>query len=281
MELHDYALLPLALAQLLGHRDGRLLVIAADSARADALSSALDSYMKLMGDKRLIVPLQELVLGKYQWVPENEAGRCAALEVALKGTPAVFLATVPALLSKCVSPKGFQKRTFTLKKGETVDLEELVKRLVSLDYDNEFEVQQPGVFARRGGILDIYSPLYDAPVRLEFWGDEIDSMKFFMPDTQRSFKDLDEIRIVPRGMAVIDADEKEEAWVRDYFTDDVPFVLCGPDLIEEHLLAYSEEDVRNVWKTMLDKAKGTVSLITEPVETTVCTVYRPKKVGTC
>ncbi|MCR4574688.1 MAG: transcription-repair coupling factor [Lentisphaeria bacterium] len=269
MELHDYDLLPLALAQLLGHREGSLLVIAADSARADALSSALDSYMKLMGDKRLIVPLQELVLGKYQWVPENEAGRCAALEVALKGTPAIFLATVPALLSKCISPKGFQKRTFTLKKGDSIDLEELVKRLVSLDYDNEFEVQQPGEFARRGGILDIYSPLYDTPVRLEFWGDEIDSMKFFMPDSQRSFKDVDEIRIVPRGMAVIEADEKEEAWVRDYFTNDIPFVLCGPDLIEEHLLAYSEEDVRNVWKTMLDKAKGTVSMITEPVETMV------------
>ena len=266
LALHDYALVPLALSQVLAHREGSLLIIAADSARADALGAALDCYMKLMGDKRLLVPLQELVLGKYQWVPENEAGRCAALEVALKGTPAVFLATVPALLSKCISPKGFQKRTFTLKKGDTVDLEELVKRLVSLDYDNEFEVQQPGEFARRGGILDIYSPLYETPIRLDFWGDEIDSMKFFMPDTQRSFKDVNEIRIVPRGMAVIEADETEETWVRDYFSDDIPFVLCGPDLIEEHLLAYSEENIRNVWAKMLSDAKGTVTLITGPGE---------------
>ena len=267
LALHDYALVPLALTQVLAHRSGSLLVIAADSARADSLGVAIGSYMKLMDDRRPVVPLQELVLGKHQWVPENEAGRCAALEVALKGTPAIFIATVPALLSKCISPKGFRQRTFTLKKGDTVDLEELVKRLVSLDYDNEFEVQQPGEFARRGGILDIYSPLYDAPVRLEFWGDEIDSMKFFMPDSQRSFRDLDELRIVPRGMAVIDAQNMEETWVRDYFSADVPFVLCGPDLIEEHLLAYSEEEVRNVWTKVLSDAKGTVSLITEPGET--------------
>ena len=166
LALHDYALVPLALAEVLAHREGSLLVIAADSARADSLGIAIGSYMKLMDDRRPVVPLQELVLGKHQWVPENEAERCAALEVALKGTAAIFIATVPALLSKCISPKGFRQRTFSLKKGDTVDLEELVKRLVSLDYDNEFEVQQPGEFARRGGSLDIYSPLYDAPVRL-------------------------------------------------------------------------------------------------------------------
>ncbi|NLG14550.1 MAG: transcription-repair coupling factor [Lentisphaerae bacterium] len=269
--LHDYSLVPIALSMVLSYRRDRVLVIAADSSRAEVLCSGLGSYLKLLGDERPIVPVEELVLGRHQWVPENEAGRCAALELALSGRPAIFVSTVPALMSRSITPKGFTKRTFTLRRGESIDLDELCRRLVELDYDNEFQVQQPGEFSRRGGILDIYSPLYDAPVRLEFWGDEIDSIRFFLPDSQCSFKDIEEVRVVPRGKAVLEAEESESAWVRDYFPGSVPFVLCGPDLIEAHLREYSEEHVRKVWAKTLSGAKGTVSLITEPGESSLKT----------
>lgn len=266
MALHDAALVPAALVQVLASRKDTILIVAPDQGKADTIGTTLSAYMKIIGDKRTLVPVNELTLGRNQWVPENEASRCAALELALSGKPAVFLATAQVLMSSTLSPKGFTKRIFSLKKGDSWDLDELKKRLVELDYDNEFEVQTPGEFAHRGGILDIYSPLYDAPVRLEFWGDEIDSMRFFLPDTQRSFKDVDEIRIVPRGMAVLDADENEQALVSDFFADDVPLVLCGPDTIREHLKEYGDAAMQTAWEKTLSNAKGTISLITEPDE---------------
>ena len=73
--LHDYSLVPIALSMVLSYRRDRVLVIAADSSRAEVLCSGLGSYLKLLGDERPIVPVEELVLGRHQLVPENEAGR--------------------------------------------------------------------------------------------------------------------------------------------------------------------------------------------------------------
>ncbi|MBP5639076.1 MAG: transcription-repair coupling factor [Victivallales bacterium] len=269
LALHDYSLVPAALALVLKNRTGRLLVVTADQGKADQLNSDISAYMKLLGDSRPLIPVNELTLGKNQYVPENEAGRCAALEAALDGYPAIFITTVPVLLSKTLSPKGFAKRIFSLKKGQTISPEELAKKLVELDYDNEFEVQMPGEFAHRGGILDIYSPLYDAPVRLEFWGDEIDNMRFFLPETQRSFKEVNEIRVIPRGAAVLDAEDSEKALVRDFFPSDITMVLCGPDLINEHLRSFFNDAGIEAWSKWVTSASGVISLITEPGESSI------------
>ncbi|HOG50864.1 MAG TPA: hypothetical protein PKY10_09755, partial [Lentisphaeria bacterium] len=226
LALYDEDLLSAGLAQVLASRnDGSLIVVTSDSSRLDAVAASLESFRKLLGDDRLVIPLPEVALNRQQWAPENEAGRCAALEAALSGKPAIYVTTATVLMSATISPTGFQERTFTLRRGDEIDLESLAKRLVDLDYDIEFEVRNPGEFSRRGGIIDIYSPLYDAPVRLEFWGDEIDRMRFFMPDSQVSFRDVEELRIVPRGIAVLVAPEEDSSTVLAYFPPKTPLVL--------------------------------------------------------
>ncbi len=264
--LHDQALVPAALAAISKTCTDRLLVLVPDSASAEALGGQLETLLALLGDIRPVISLPEINAGRRQWIPENEAGRCAALECALDGKPAVFLSTPMALMSRTVAPNLFQKRTFTLRKGDTMPPEELAKRLVELDYDNEFEVQTPGEFARRGGIMDIYSPLYDAPVRLEFWGDEIDSMRYFLPDTQRSFKELAEIRVVPRGMAVLAAEEGESTELAAYFPEPLPVVICSEDLLEEHLHQFAYEDVIEKWEAFCEGRSSVIRLITAPGE---------------
>ena len=218
---------------------------------------------KLLDDDRLVIPLWKSP--QPPAVGAEEAGRCAALEAALSGKPAIYVTTATVLMSATISPTGFQERTFTLRRGDEVDLESLAKRLVDLDYDNEFEVRNPGEFSRRGGIIDIYSPLYDAPVRLEFWGNEIDRMRFFMPDSQMSFRDTDELRIVPRGIAVLAAPEEDSSTVLAFFPPDTPLVLCDPEDIAEHLETYSEDELQAQWQDVLATA-ATVQLLTGPAE---------------
>ena len=85
----------------------------------------------------------------------------------------------------------------TLRRGEEVDVEVLTGHLASVGYTQMDLVEMPGQFTRRGGILDVYSPEADRPVRIEFFGDEIETIRKFDPETQRSQVGLDETQLLP------------------------------------------------------------------------------------
>jgi transcription-repair coupling factor (superfamily II helicase) len=85
----------------------------------------------------------------------------------------------------------------TLRRGEEIDIDALITHLSSVGYTANDIVEMPGQFTRRGGILDVYSPEVDRPVRVEFFGDEIDSIRKFDPESQRSSTPLDEAVLLP------------------------------------------------------------------------------------
>ncbi len=266
--LHDEALVPLTLVRVLANRPGRAAVVVADSQRADSVLAGLGALLPAAGDARPVVLVPEVVSGRRgQWVPENEAGRCAALARALNGEDAVFVVTGQGLLTPALRPDAFAERVFTLHRGQSgCSPEALARRLVALDYDHEFEVHAPGEFARRGGILDIYSPLYEAPVRLEFFGDEIESMRLFVPDTQRSFREIDEIRIVPRGAIVAEPEPSREGSFLDYLGAGVPLLVCGPGEIREHLERFGDPEQAAAWRALFQGGAEVVELVTEAGE---------------
>ena len=258
--LSGSALLPVVLTRVFQHREGCLLVVVSDSLRAERLADALGAFREISGEKRAIISIPEVSTGRQQWVPENEAGRCAALESLLSGQAAIYLATAQVLLNPTLSPKEFLQRIFSIRKGDQISQEDLARRLTELDYDHEYEVQAPGEFARRGGIFDIYSPLYDYPVRLEFWGNEIDSIRYFQPDSQRSGDMLEEVRIIPRGAAVLAADEPDNALVWDYFDAKTPLITCAPHSIEEHLREFAGEEVLTQWQERYQHSPENIEL---------------------
>lgn len=90
-----------------------------------------------------------------------------------------------------------RERVIRLNNTETTNFEELVKKLAFLGYDREVQIEGPGQFAVRGGILDVFPLTEEVPVRIEFWGDEIDSIRTFDVDSQRSIENLEEIEIYP------------------------------------------------------------------------------------
>ena len=88
-------------------------------------------------------------------------------------------------------------RIRVLKLGDTVDFEQLKKDMVLLGYEREEQIEGPGQFAVRGGIMDIYPLTEEVPIRVELWGDEIDSIRTFDVESQRSIENLEEITIYP------------------------------------------------------------------------------------
>ena len=262
--VYDNALVPPALLNTIQNREGSILIVIPDAAQLEYAASSLDDLCGIIGETRPIVPLPEVSPSRRMWIPENEAGRCAALEMALSGTPAIYLTTASVLLSSTLAPKSFKSSSFTLKKGDSIAPAKLAEKLVELDYDNEIEVQTPGEFSRRGGIFDVYSPLYEAPVRIEFWGDEIDSLRFFQPDTQRSFEEAEELRIVPRGTAVLEADGQATAKIRDFFPKNIQAILVNQPSISEHIATYLDAEALSSWEKTEKGFQSPIQIVTRP-----------------
>ncbi|MDR1329907.1 MAG: DEAD/DEAH box helicase, partial [Oscillospiraceae bacterium] len=98
---------------------------------------------------------------------------------------AVIVTTAWALMQRAIPQDILKSSVFTLSPGETRDIDELCARLTELGYSHSEQADSCGQFARRGGIVDIFSPAHSEPVRAEFFGDEIDSLSFFDASTQR------------------------------------------------------------------------------------------------
>ncbi len=103
-------------------------------------------------------------------------------------SPPVIIASARALMTRSIPRRDFLKATRILRSGQTTPVEELIRSWVSLGYEPANIVISPGRFARRGGILDIWPPADQQPTRIEFFGDEIETLRPFDPTTQRTLR---------------------------------------------------------------------------------------------
>lgn len=109
----------------------------------------------------------------------------------------LVVASVAAAAQKTIDRDAFESSTHTLSRGQTVDPESVVEQWRRMGYRVEPTVDVPGLVSRRGGIIDIYPLGADAPARIELWGDEIDSIRLFDPETQRSTELVDSVTVIP------------------------------------------------------------------------------------
>ncbi len=119
------------------------------------------------------------------------------------------LVTYPeALFEKVVNPKTLSGNMISIKVTETLNVEKLMEQFVSLGFKREDFVYEPGQFAMRGGILDIYSFGNEHPYRIELFGDEVDSIRLFNPETQLSERKLLSVSILPNIETSFETKEK-------------------------------------------------------------------------
>ncbi len=132
-------------------------------------------------------------VGSRDW----ERSRLAALYALAQGEAPVVVATVDGLMARTLPPETLRSLALTLEVGGQADLGALAERLLSAGYTRCEQVEGVGQFALRGGILDVFSPLMDQPVRCEFFDDEIDCMGAFDPASQRRTRNVSSARILP------------------------------------------------------------------------------------
>lgn len=103
-----------------------------------------------------------------------------------------------------VKPEVLKSARFTLKTGDSADTSELAERLINAGYTRSQLCEGLGQFSVRGGIFDLFPVNSEKPCRIEFWGDEIDSISYFDPETQRREENADEIEISPAAEVMFD-----------------------------------------------------------------------------
>ncbi len=168
-----------------------VIVIVADNKAAEALDPLLKAGCELTGavDPARVVrfPAHDVLpFENLSPHPDVQEQRAAALWKLSTGAVDILIAPVESAAMRLFDPEYYAGLAVTLKRGEEVDIEVLAAHLASVGYTRMDLVEMPGQFTRRGGILDVYSPEADRPVRIEFFGDEIETIRKFEPETQRS-----------------------------------------------------------------------------------------------
>jgi transcription-repair coupling factor (superfamily II helicase) len=147
------------------------------------------------------------------------------------GTPLMAVAPLRSLLQYVVNQKRLAEDSLVIKSGEEYALDELLGRFISMGYVREAMVEHRGDISLRGGILDVFPISSELPYRVEFFGDEVDSIRRFEPETQRSISHESEVHILPRSeKALLSAKDNANRFtaLTDYFPKDTIVVLDEP-----------------------------------------------------
>jgi len=179
-----------------------LIVIVSDNRAAEDLLPVLQGFAELTGatDPESIVTLPTRDVLPFQNLsphPEIQEERATALWKIATGAVSLVVAPIAATTIRLASTEYYTDLARTIRRGETFDIEALVEHLNTVGYSAADVVEMPGQYALRGGILDVYSPEADRPVRVEFFGDEVESIRKFDPATQRSSSPADEALLLP------------------------------------------------------------------------------------
>ncbi len=181
-------------ASVYGHTKRRMLIITQDEATAASLRDDLLS----LGVDALLFPSRDYNTARVTgYSKEYEHKRIYTLSRVLDGAFGVVLAPIDAAVQYTLPPETLKENVTTVRVGDTVDLARLNRLLVSQGYVKCELCEGVGQFAVRGGIIDIFATGSSAPVRIELWGDEVDSISYFDVHSQRRSENTEEIKIFP------------------------------------------------------------------------------------
>lgn len=196
---------------------GPILLIVSSQNRAMALSGDISFFC----DKPVFAmpPRENLFMSYSAKSRENTLKRIEILKSMEAGEDIIVIAATPALMRKLPPVGIYNQNKIKLRLSDIIKPEELKKSIVKLGYEPMSMVESIGEFSSRGGIFDFYSPSQKHPVRIEFFGDEIDSIRTFDIETQRSVQSLDEITIYPARDIYLDREQFDKVAsriIKDY-----------------------------------------------------------------
>lgn len=185
---------------------GSRLVLTPDEPAAVRMAEDLNRFYG--EEKAVVFPTREFSFREVEGVSrEYEFARLRVLESLAWGEEMVVVASAEAALQRTIPPETLRQHCTTLTAGQSISPEEVIARLLAAGYERRDQVDGVCQFSQRGGIIDFYPPHMPDPFRLEFWGDEIDSIAVFKTDTQRREDNCKRCMITPAREVLYDSPE--------------------------------------------------------------------------
>ena len=277
-ETHIGGLADAAKALVVAHTAEALLrpvvLLTTTNERAEALGEATDYFLRALGRRPAEATQVLPALDVTPWdgrLPHGEIReeRAATLWRAARGHLSVIVAPAGSALLRYSPARAYQELARTVSDDEELELETLVGFLQAAGYQREQTVAMPGQFALRGGIVDVFAPEGQYPVRIELLGDTVESLREFNPETQRSVRPVERVTLLPLVEAGGNAerewpgtqgggDERRSATLFQLLSEPVVLVDEPEDVRE------AAEDFRERWVSAYgDRGAGATD---EPVE---------------
>ena len=143
-----------------------------------------------------------------------ETERLKTIKSLLDQEGGTVVTTMTAGMEYVQSLSVYEKSRRHIREGAQVDLEELCRALADMGYERQSQVEQPGQYSVRGGILDIYPPTGDCPYRVELWGDEVDTIRSFDVESQRSIERMEELTIFSAMEIILNEEQMRQGFER-------------------------------------------------------------------
>ncbi|MGD9568891.1 MAG: transcription-repair coupling factor [Sedimentibacter sp.] len=189
---------------LLDSTANKILLITSNETKAKKYEEEIKAYT-VNGDR---LQAKEFLLYNVDALSKDiEYKRADTLDKILHSKKSVVTASINSIITRVMPKARFKDSIIELKYGNSYDLNELRSNLVNLKYERVDAIEGVGQFSVRGGIIDIFSPSEPYPVRIEFFDDEVDSIRSIDLKTQRSVKNLKSIRIIPCSDLIFQKDE--------------------------------------------------------------------------
>ena len=181
-----------------------LLIITDDEAGAKRICDDINEMYAVSRNENetaaYIYPAKDITLARVESVSkEYEYQRLCVLARLIDGSCKIVCASAEAVMQRTIPPDVLADRTIKLSRDTSVQLPDLISRLIAAGYTRCDKVESPSQFSVRGSIADIFPVQEKMPVRMELWDDEIDSFAYFDPETQRRTEQIDELIIPPAG----------------------------------------------------------------------------------
>jgi transcription-repair coupling factor (superfamily II helicase) len=238
-------------------RSARLPVLAAIYAELKVpillLTDRTDRALTLFDELALLAPSAERLLfpepgplyyENFPWGERTRRDRLLALtELASyhipgaksPSTPPLIIAPARGAMTRTLPRRDFLKTVRILRVNQSIPLEQLIHQLIILGYEPENTVISPGQFAHRGGIIDLWPPAEPEPVRMDFFGDEIDSIRVFEPATQRSTRKIGEMLVSPAREFILPDNPQTNIESEPYTEFHIPVLHTSPASLLDYL----------------------------------------------
>ncbi len=197
---------PPVIAALQEDGAGPILVVAGKPERARLIVDQVRTWASRSDAVLQFHAPSTLFYDRASWDSDTVHARVRTLSTVMESRKEahgpVVVSSIWALMTKSAAPIAFRRATHTVRAGEVIPLYDLLEQFVDAGYDPAVMVQAPGTFCHRGGIVDVFPPNRSLPLRIEFFGDEIDSIRTFDPATQRSEEQIEEALLAPATEAL-------------------------------------------------------------------------------